>query len=196
MPRRSPRPRQTISTEVVPPAIPATPEEQPPPVPPTLSALRVVVDAIVNGTPLIEHRDLIERLIHSQENRAEMIDSLLLTHDYTRLLAFVSMQHKIEADLLESAQNNALSAAEKMALLRYCNEESKYLGTKVKAGSTSIKDIMGLLAKMDFATQVNEDALRKRLLTTTPQGREIIRRIGHRLSKLGRGQPDSSTVED
>jgi len=162
---------------------------------PVIDTMQAVVEGIVAGRDISSYRGKIERLISNQESRAELIDNLILTHDYTRLLKFIKTRSKLEDSLLELAETENLTPHEKMVLLRYVSDEAKFLGNKVKAGSSSVKDILGLLNRVDFHVQVSQKELEKRLSTTSPQGREIVRRTAYRLLKLS-GSAQRNSVPD
>ena len=178
--------RTAAETEVIPPAGNSS----------VLDALNAVVKNITSGGDLTAHRSNIERLVCSQEQRATMIDNLLLTHDYERLVEFVKTRQKLENFLLGCANRDDLSPAESLAFLRYVGDESKYLTGRIKAGSSSINDIVSLMSKIDYTIQVDEGNLMKRLANTSPQGREIIRRVAFKLAKTANAQPTRTDVND
>ena len=160
-----------------------------------LKVLEGVVNDIVTGGDVSRRRDEIEKLTTGQEERADLIDNLTLTHDYTRLVRFLKAQAKLENYVLAAMDNQQLSPLESLSFLKYITEEKRQLEGRVKAGSTSIKDFVQLINKINYTVQISQRDLEKKLKGTSPQGREIIRRAAYRIRKLA-GQPKRETVRD
>ena len=160
-----------------------------------LRVLEGVVNDIITGGDLSRRKDEIERLTTGQEERADLIDNLTLTHDYTRLLRFLKAQAKLETFVLTAMDRDELTPVESLAFLKYISEEKKHLEGRVKAGSTSIKDFVQLINKINYTVQISQRDLEKKLKGTSPQGREIIRRAAYRIRKLA-GHPSRDTVND
>ncbi len=166
---------------------------------PALLALENLTSAINKGEDLGERAKEIERLVMGQAERAEVVDSLLSTHDYTRLVAFMKAQAKVEGELLETLQNGGLTPADQIALLEYIRSETKHLEHKVRGQTTTIRDVAQLLSKLDSAAAGRSELVIKQLANTTPQGREIIRRLATKLQAAAKGSSakgSRSSVKD
>jgi len=165
---------------------------------PVLKILDKVVQGIKHGTDISENQEEISKLILNQESRAELIDNILLTHDYDRLVKYVRARKVLEDFLLLACQRGDLSATEALAFMKIVMTESETIQHRVKAGATSVKDIINLVSKADYAVQAKEADLTKKFDKTTPQGREIIRRLAHRLNKVqkGAGGATKTTIPD
>lgn len=157
-----------------------------PPPSPALDGLRAVIEAVVQGKDLLQHAKEIERLVMGQETRANLVDSLIATADYERLMGFLTARRTLEFSLLGALNSGQLSPPEQLALLNYLNTETRNIEGKIKAGTTEMKDVMGLLLKLDASTAAGEASIAERVKLTTPQGREIVRRVLHRLGKATR----------
>lgn len=153
---------------------------------PAVLALEKVTDGINNGQSLQQSYGDIARLVSNQADRAELFDNLLMTHDFTRLVKFLKARSRVESVLLTIAERGDLTAAESLAFLEMMNNQISKIQTRIRAGTASNNDIMGLLAKVDFAMQGAEEDLEARFAKSTPQGREIMRRLATRLGKLSR----------
>lgn len=161
---------------------------------PVLSVIDAIVDGIKHGTDLGGTQDQVTKLISNQESRSELIDSLFLTHDYDRLIRYAKARATIENVLLAAAERNELTPAEALAFLSLVQTESKTIQAKIKAGATNVKNVLELLEKADYAVQVGQVDLVKKFSKTSPQGREIIRRLTYKLSQIGRA--DKTEVGD
>ena len=162
---------------------------------PALGMLRQVVEAINTGKSLAPSYEQLSRLIHAQEKRAEVIDHLLLTNDYERVINFAEARARIEQDLLTAVYSQHLNPTERMALYTIISQLEKEARGRIKAGSTNVNDIIALLEKIDYSTQAGSEALVRKFADTTPQGREIIRKVTSKLSKTLR-ESGGTSVED
>lgn len=154
---------------------------------PALLALETLTNALNRGEDLGERAKEIERLVMGQAERAEVVDSLLSTHDYTRLVAFMKAQAKVEGELLAALMNGGLTPADQIAMLEYIRTETKHLENKVRGQTTTIRDVAQLLSKLDQAAAGRGDLVAKQLAGTTSQGREIIRRLATKLHAAAKG---------
>ena len=57
---------------------------------------------------------------------------------------------------------------------------------RIKSGALPINDLLGQIQKMDSTLAVDEEALRSKFSKTTPQGREVVRKLALRLGKATR----------
>jgi len=149
-----------------------------------LDALENMVSAVVSGNVFPDSdRETVARLIHEQERRAEIITSLLMTHDQERLVRFLRMRKKLESQLEEALASNQLSNADKAAFLDYINAEARHMENNVKAGAVGLKDVIGLLTKLDYSLSQGNAALQQRLAATSPQAREVVRKLAYRVAR-------------
>lgn len=151
---------------------------------PVLKVLQDVISGIISGKGLSSHQEEVKKYISNQQDRAELISSLLLTKDYQRLAEFTKARDLLERSLLEAAGRSDLNTSETMALMQLVGEQVNRLEGRVQAGASNISDVMALLNKADFALQEHEGQIKDKFKHTTPAGREIVRRIVHKLRKL------------
>jgi hypothetical protein len=150
---------------------------------PALVALRNVVTAINTGTSLDTHQTAIASLIHAQDKRAELVDTLLLTNDYERAVNFAEARAHLEKTLLAAVYREDLTPSERLLLLDRVTAQEQQARNRIKGGAFNNKDLVSLLEKVDFATQDAEGVLAAKFAGTTPAGREIIRKVATRLGK-------------
>ena len=159
---------------------------------PALEALDQLVDAINNNSGKLSEKQIkkMAPLIYEQEKRAEIVDQLVLTHEYTRLSKFLKTRAVLEAVLIQAAQTGSLTPAESIAVLGMLTSEIKSMSARVKSGSASMKDLMTLLEKVDYTIKEREEGQSQQFSGTTPQEREITRRLAYKVSKLAKAQDD------
>jgi len=150
---------------------------------PAIEAMTNVINMINDGTSIEPHQAKIKQLIDSQSDRANLIDSLQLTHEYGRLVKFLSARAKVEDVLLAVAERGALTPAEALAFHSILSKEIKDMQRRVGAGAISVRDLIGLLNKVDWVVQNNEAKLARSFDNTNPQGREIVRKVASTLQK-------------
>lgn len=157
---------------------------------PVFKALRHVIHAIHTGTG-IDGR-LVGSLIHSQDKRAQLVDQLLLTRDYERATALAEARASLEAGLIKSCQDPKLSLSVRLLLLEQVTGLEDAARKRIKGGSINIQDLEALLEKVNYATEAGEADLATKFANTTPQGREIIRKVVTRLGKAVRTVVDDT----
>lgn len=150
---------------------------------PSIQAIQELVSNIECGKDVSAQFPKIQRLIHNQDSRAEVFGSLALTADYSRFAAFLSARRRVETVLLAMAEKAKLTPGDSLALLAYLGENIKDIEKKVQANTSSGKDIAALLGKIDYTLNTQQQALAAKMAKTTPQNREIMRRVAHKLLK-------------
>lgn len=150
---------------------------------PALDLLQQVIDGFQTGKSIAGLGDKLAQLTSNQEQRSELINALVLSHDYSRLAKYMAVRSKLEDDLLAAASRDDLTASERVIMLKLVSDEAELISQRVQSSSTGIKDMVSLMNKVDYALQVGEHNLRSQYAKTTPQGREIVRRLAVRLSR-------------
>lgn len=151
---------------------------------PVLGTMDRVIEGILSGQSLSGEMAKIKQYIFNQTERAELISNLLLTKDYQRLVRHVRVRDLLEKKLLTAALREDLNTSEIMAMIMLIGENTAKLETRVQAGATNVSDVMALLNKADYALHLHEDTVKEKFKHTTPTGREIVRRLVHRLQKV------------
>jgi len=158
----------------------------PPPADAALSVLRRLVDGIHQGKSLESLYPDLSRLIANQERRAEIVDQLLLTHEFDRATTLAQARAQLEHELVIACYRNELTSHERMALLEILVPLEREARNRIKSGALPINDLLGQIQKMDSTLAVDEEALRSKFSKTTPQGREVVRKLALRLGKATR----------
>lgn len=149
-----------------------------------LKVLEEVTAAISRGESIVSQQEHIEALVHGQEGRAELINSLILTHDYGRLMRFLKRRHVLESELLESSERENLLPHEKLGYLEYIKSELKLLEGKVQSGATNHRDLLDLLKKIDYKFEVEGRTMAEKLSKMSPMAKELTRRIASKARKV------------
>lgn len=88
-----------------------------------LAVMRDLVEGMKSGSDLASLRVPIVQLTGNQEERAKLIRSLMLTHDYSRLVNYLVIRDKLEQLLMEYAAAGQFTPAEGLAFFKaVCGE--------------------------------------------------------------------------
>jgi DNA-binding MarR family transcriptional regulator len=160
-----------------------------------LNTLQKVVDGIRSGTDISGVQAEVTRLVTNHESRSELIDNLMLAHDYDRLVKYARARARVENLLIRATERDDLTPTEALAFMAIIVQEAKTIQGRIKAGATDVKDVLALLERADYTVTVAQADLAKKFASTTPQGREIVRRLAHKLSRI-KGVEKASTPAD
>ncbi len=144
---------------------------------PVYEVLRKIVGGIEHGHDIKDAYPTIGRLIHSQEQRANVVNQLLMTNEFRRVTELSAARDHLENDLIKAAYRQDLSPAERLVLMKMLQDQLKSSEGRLAAGAQPVQDLIGLMQKINFATQGDEGALKARFSQTSAQGREIIRKL-------------------
>ena len=169
-----------IEAELVQPVHPAADQ--------ALVVMRELITGINSGTSLELLYPKLQRLISNQERRAEIVDQLALTSDFDRLATLAQARAHLEHELISSAYRDELTTGERMALLDAIVPLEREVRNRVRSGATAINDLLANIQRMESALAIDEEALRNKFSKTTPQGREVVRKLAMRLGKATRPQ--------
>ncbi len=158
-----------------------------------------VVEAILGEEEDLEqYAPRIKQLAANQEVKAQLLASLTQANDQARLARLLKVRDKLEHKVVEAANEDDISTADAAAMYEYLDGKTKTLQDDLHISATGMRDVTASLSKLDVSTQKRRKELEDKLRQTTPQGREIVRRIAHGLAKTARSadQPQSRRVPD
>lgn len=125
----------------------------------------------------------ISRLIDHQEDRANLVSNLLVFDDFRRAAVMVEVRNQLESDLILAAKEGKLRPAERIILLQLVDKRMDSIERRIAGKGSNIEDITSVLEKANYAVEMRGDALRKKFGESSPQGREIIRKL---ITRIGR----------
>jgi hypothetical protein len=167
-------------------AVPAT---LVPPIPPAadvaLTALRELILNTQDGKPVAHLYPTISRLISHQDQRAEVVKQIILAHTFIRAVVVAQARSHLEHGLIVQAYRSELSPTERLALLELLLKVEDKIQARIDSGAVNISDLLGQIQKIS-ALAIDEDALKAKFAKTTPQGREVVRKLAIRLGKAVR----------
>jgi hypothetical protein len=150
---------------------------------PALEAMEAIADNLEFNKDIRSKYVEIDRLIKNQDSRAEVFSLLLQSHDYRRFTNFLKARNQVETLLLKVAERSNLDPASALVLLQYLTKELETMEKRLNSNTASGKDISTLLSKIDQLVDMENIKMEKNLKGSTPQNREIMRRVGHKLLK-------------
>lgn len=164
---------------------------RPPPAPPVSSrliyeVLQTVTAGIQTGADISSAYPTISRLIHNNEQRANVVNQLLLTHEFSRAATLSEARDHLENELVRAAYRGDMTPAERLCLMTMLDKRLKESRGMIANGAQPIQDIQALLERVNYVTS-DESGLKERFKQTSPQGREIIRRMVTKIQSNLRG---------
>ena len=153
---------------------------------PALDMLEVVVDATKTGKDIQPHYDTLNRIVANHEERSEIISNLLLARDEERIPLLLRAHQRLEDLLLLAVEQGNLDPTEAMAFFKLMKDEIEGITDRVRGSTVGVKDVMTLLTKIDYTVQSKDKQLAKKFAKTSPQGREIVRRILFKFQRLAK----------
>jgi hypothetical protein len=151
---------------------------------PALEMLTQMISALSSGQGLDHLKPKITQLLSGQGEQSELVNNLLVAHDVTRLPGYLKARFTVEKYLFDCLGRNDLTPAEALAFLKLTKEEIDIITQRVRGGATSVRDVSALVDKADVLNRLSEQQLVDKFSKTTAVGREILRKVGYRLTKL------------
>lgn len=152
---------------------------RPPPPDPNLvtDLLNVIVHGIQTGEDFSSTYPTISRLVNNQEHRANLINQLTLVDDYRRAAIFIELRNELENELVAAARSDSLRPSERLVLLKMVDDRLGDVQNRIAGSAIDVQDVLSLLQKANYAVEVKGESLKKKFIQTSPQGREIIRKL-------------------
>lgn len=148
---------------------------------PIVNNIEDLIEGFKAGTSVDAIKEEVRKLVVAQEERTELVHSLIVMHDLDRLPAYLRTRKIIEQYLLRIAQRQDLSPAEGLALLKVAKDEIDKITSHLRSRASSVKDVDNLINKADFAQHLSDSELAKKFAQTSTLGREIIRKVSFRI---------------
>jgi len=158
----------------------------------SLTVLNSLVHAFSSGETLDRLKPDIDRLTMAQDDRMLLVNSLTTQHSLIRMARLMLARDRLERFMLASVERSDLTPSEALLFLKMIQTDMSEIQSHIKP--TAIKDSKGLVDKVDHAQKKAIATTLSRYDNTSPQGREIIRKVIHGLLKRdGSGKPPSSS---
>lgn len=158
----------------------------------SLTVLNNLVHAFSSGEALDKIKPDIDRLTMAQDDRMTLVNSLTTQHSLIRMARLMMARDRLERFMLASVERSDLTPSEALLFLKMIQTDMSEIQDQIKP--TPIKDSKGLVDKVDYAQKKAIATTLSRYDNTSPQGREIIRKVIHGLLKKdGSGKPTSAS---
>jgi hypothetical protein len=157
----------------------------------SLTVLGELVQAFDSGEGLHRVKSEVDRLTMAQEERMVLVDSLVTQHSLVRMTRLMAARDKLERFMLSATERSDLTPSEALLFLKMIQTDMAEIKDSIKP--TAIKDAKGLVDKVDYAQKKTLAGAMSRYDRTSPQGREIIRKVLHGLIKRANDKPGKPT---
>jgi hypothetical protein len=166
---------------------------------PHLTILAELTKGLTHGSDLNHVREDVFRIASNQQEKVNVIKSILRGVDMNRVSDFVSIRAVAEKALLKAAHRGDLKSTEYLTFLRYASTGldgiMKNLSSDEVAKAAG-NDSASMIERMDHTRQAQEDSAAKELKGVTPFGGEIIRRQIFKMEKALKKMGKLKTKED
>ncbi|MHC4332497.1 MAG: hypothetical protein ACYSUV_01955 [Planctomycetota bacterium] len=146
-----------------------------------VESIAEVVSHIQGGTSLKEMQDNLSQVLGEQQSKATLLQATMFNHQMERVALHWDMRWQLERDLWQDLREQKMNVAEKLALLKLSCCEAEKSADYINDHSTSFTPLQEVEPVVERASKPATDkdrvAQRKEFEGTTPQGREIIRRM-------------------
>lgn len=155
-----------------------------------IETLKSLVNRMKSGESVDDLEEDISKYVTNHQQRSELIDNLVQSHHYDRLVAHLEIRDRLEKFLFQCIGENALKPNEALAFLTLITKESQLIESRVRGGTSAISDLERMLTDVDSKVRLDEKSLQKKFAKTSPQTREVMRRVAHQLMKAsGKARP-------
>ena len=118
------------------------------------------------------------KLFSSLDEKNALCDAMLMLYDKQRLFSLLKARARVASYLIKCSERQDLTPAEELAFYKIFGDDVASIRASLKEFSAEpLKNIEALLEKIDSNDAGNLRELAKKYERTTPQGREIIRRL-------------------
>jgi hypothetical protein len=158
----------------------------------SLMVLDELVQGFTSGKDLEKVRSEVDRLTMAQDDRMTLVTSLVTQHSLVRMVRLMVARDRLERFMVSAAERGDLTPSEALVFLKTISTDMAEIQDSIKP--TAIKDAKGLVDKVDYSQKKAAATASAKYDDTSPQGREIIRKIVYGLIKqVGERKPTSST---
>lgn len=147
---------------------------------PILGTMRQVITAARDGKTMAPLQPLIERYTQANNDMAQVLGHMFLRYKNDQLVTWMETEEQLETFLQRCMRRGDLTPAEALVFLKLCKDE---IGKNVKSLQEQLEkgvpqlDATAATTKMDYTYQITEREAMKGFEQTTPQGREIVRKL-------------------
>ena len=153
----------------------------------TVHALRVMQQLgwrLMQGLPVDDLRPVINLLTGDQEQRATLALKLSTAFNIAKLPVVLLQKQMLMGTLLTAIKNDQLTPAQTLDSLELVSKESNGILTDLKRIANPEAEAERLLDDVDITIKELEAKTLERYGGSTPQSREIMRRLAYRANKL------------
>ena len=161
---------------------------------PVLSLLESVVGLIRDGENVDKYRERLVTLLSGEKQMAELNEVPLRIHDRHRLVRLIQAQDYLEGFILKCVYRHDLKPGEGLAAAQMLGKEADAIRARLKDPvNLTATEVEKLIVQINPSDILNEKELAERWAGTSPQGREIMRRVAHAIMKAQKKKQSAGT---
>ena len=141
----------------------------------SLKVLESLVGKFAKGESLSAIKPEVDRLVMAQDDRVMLVKAVMATHGLTRLVRLVKARDRLERFMVSCLERGDMTASEAIVFMKIIQTSMTEVQTEIIP--QPLKDSDGVVDKADFATRKSGEVVRRNLGNTSPQGREVMRKM-------------------
>jgi hypothetical protein len=152
-----------------------------------IETIREVVSDLKQGKSPRKKKDDIIRLISNQAERLDLIEQLIMAHYLDRAVLYLDDRWRNERFLHECLIEKKFTPSESLAYQHILSSGADTLVSDIRKGKGvggGLKDVEGTIDKVDQELRQTEKDLQSVFKEASPQGLEIVRRLGFKAEKI------------
>jgi hypothetical protein len=153
-----------------------------------LSVMTRLQQAITHGQDITPLNPEITVHVTGQNERNELLFSLLDAHDMERLVELLNNRAKFEDFISGCSRRSDLTVNEAMSMAAYTRGELESIFAKLRpksgARGETTREPSELVTRANLPTQLQRRELQGKFEEASPQEREILRKLGFKLENL------------
>jgi len=137
------------------------------------------------GDDLGSLKEEVVKMLYGLDERLAINEGILALLQSDRMSELVKAQARVTGYLISCSERSDLTPTESLGFFKLFSDEIASIRKSLtEVDRKPLKDVEGLLKKIDFDALQEEKKSQERFKNTTPQGREVMRRVAHSLLKV------------
>ena len=148
------------------------------------------------GEDLGPLKEEIVKMLYGLNEKIALSEGIMALCQSHRLCSLVQAQAKVTGYLILCAQRNDLTPTESLAFFKLFGDEIDSIRKMLDDfDGSQLRDVEGLLNSADLTVLQKGKELRERFKGTSPQGRDIIRKVGHTMLEVAKEKQQRELAE-
>ncbi len=152
---------------------------------PALDLAQEIIQRYSKGLDMTDLRERVNMLAANSQEKAELLTSVLAEDDNQTLVELRTDERYVYNILRQAYYGGQLSATDSITVHAYLQNLLAKVQRRVEDKSTGLsKNVLEIVDKTNYSQVAVQKDLQKKFENTTPQGREILRKLAFRATRI------------